>query len=366
MPSFYISETTYTDADGVEKVRRGFFTLLKVEDRSKRKVLPHEKTFTVHKEDRFQLTQATAANISPIFALYPDDENQVIQALYDAAEPEPIQDFSGPLGIPQRVFRVTDATACHRVQQLMAGKTIFIADGHHRYETALNYRDYMRQLHPKAGPEASFNYTLTYLCSMSDPGLTVFACHRMLPHLEGFTAQDFLALAEPYFQVRELSLQGTPKEVKERITAALAQADEKANSLGLVSSDSQKAYLLSLKEGVMDGFSGPDVAGPLGKLDVAVLTSVVLEKILGLDNEIRDQEHTIEYLADMNYVLDQVQSGRARLAFLLNPTKVCQVKEVATAGLIMPRKATYFYPKVLTGLVLNPLDPAENVSGCGG
>jgi uncharacterized protein (DUF1015 family) len=364
--SFYISETTYTDADGVKKVRRGFFTLLKVEDASERKVLPHEKTFTVHKEDRFQLTQATGANISPIFALYPDDENRVIEELYAARDPEPIQDFSGPMGLPQRVFRVTDVEVCRRVQELMADKTIFIADGHHRYETALNYRNYMRELHPEAGPEASFNYTLTYLCSMNDPGLTVFACHRMLPHLDGFAAKDFLSLAEPYFEAKEVSLEGTPEEVKQRLTLALARAGEKANSLGLVSNDSPVAYVLSLKNGVMDDLGGQDVEGPLGKLDVAVLTSVVLDKILGLDNAARDQEHTIEYLADMNYVLGEVQSGRARLAFLLNPTKVSQVKDVATAGLIMPRKATYFYPKVLTGLVINLLDPAEKVAGCGG
>jgi uncharacterized protein (DUF1015 family) len=269
------------------------------------------------------------------------------------------------MGLPQKLYRVTDPRACQRVEELMSDKVIFIADGHHRYETALNYRNYMRQLHPEAGPEASFNYTLTYLCSMSDPGLTIFACHRMVPRLDGFGAQDFLALAKPYFEVREMPLNGDLEAAKAEITAALAELDEKRNSMGMVSHDSDKAYLLTLKPGVMDNAISPDMEGPLSRLDVVILTHLVLEKILGLDNTARDQEHTIRYVADMIQVLDEVKSGRAHLAFLLNPTKVEQVQDVAKAGLIMPRKATYFYPKVLTGLVINPLNPGEKAGGCG-
>jgi len=365
VPCFYLAETTYRDAEGNQKVRRGFFTLLRVTDPHERKVLPHEKTFTAHKEDRFQLTKAVQANISPIFALYPDELNEVMSVLDQAKEPEPINDFIDPMGLPQKLYRVTDPQACQRVEELMSDKVIFIADGHHRYETALNYRNYMRQLHPEAGPEASFNYTLTYLCSMSDPGLTIFACHRMVPRLDGFGAQDFLALAKPYFEVREMPLNGDLEAAKAEITAALAELDEKRNSMGMVSHDSDKAYLLTLKPGVMDNAISPDMEGPLSRLDVVILTHLVLEKILGLDNTARDQEHTIRYVADMIQVLDEVKSGRAHLAFLLNPTKVEQVQDVAKAGLIMPRKATYFYPKVLTGLVINPLNPGEKAGGCG-
>jgi len=364
LPCFYLAETVYTDAEGNQRVRRGFFTLLQVSDTRERKVLPHEKTFTAHKEDRFKLTKAVQANISPIFALYPDDLNEIMTTLDQAKEGEPINDFVDPMGLPQRLYRVSDPAACRRVKELMADKVIFIADGHHRYETAINYRNYMRELHPEAGPEASFNYTLTYLCSMSDPGLTIFACHRVLPRFSGFGAEDFLALAKPYFEVREVPLEGQVDQAKARITAALAELDEKSNSLGLISHDSDKAYLLTLKPGVMASESGPDVEGPLASLDVVVLTHLVLEKILGLDNTARDQEHTILYLADMNYVLAEVKSGRAQLAFLLNPTKVEQVQDVAQAGLIMPRKATYFYPKVLTGLVINPLNPGEKAEDC--
>lgn len=365
-PSFYISETTYIDADGNQQVRRGFFTALRVADLSERKVLPHEKTFTAHKEDRFQLTKAVQANVSPIFALYPDDLNEVMTALDQGKEPVPLNDFVDPMGLPQRLYRVSDPATCRRVQELMEDKVLFIADGHHRYETALNYRNYMRELHPEAGPEALFNYTLTYLCSMSDPGLTIFACHRLVPRLDGFGAEDFLALAKPFFEVQEVPINGDAETAKAKLTEALARADTQSNTLGLVSHDTDKAYLLTLKPGVMEANGNPDLAGPLADLDVVVLTHLVLDKILGFDNNARDQDHTIRYLADMTHVLQEVKSGRSRLAFLLNPTKVEQVQAVAEAGLIMPRKATYFYPKVLTGLVINLLSPDEQAQACKG
>ncbi|MCB2189605.1 MAG: DUF1015 domain-containing protein [Deltaproteobacteria bacterium] len=360
-PAFYISETTYQDALGDSKVRHGFFTLLRVEDPEAAQVLPHERTFTSHKEDRFRLTEATRANVSPIFALYPDDDNEVQTALATAPGKVLLEDFVDPMGLRQKLYAVRDPQVQARVQDLMASKVIFIADGHHRYETSLNYRNFMRGQHPEAGPDASFNYVMTYLCSMSDPGLTVFACHRELPNLHGFAAEDFLRLAKPYFEVAEVPMPADPTEARDFFTARMAEAGEKANTLGLVSTDSDKLYLLSLKPGVMDPAESPDLEGPLAGLDVSVLTHVVLDKILGLDEGARDKEHTIKYVANMAKLFGDVKAGKSRLAFLLNPTKVEQVKAVAEAGLTMPRKATYFYPKVLTGLTINLMDPGETV-----
>ena len=151
-PSFYLSETTYTDAEGNRQVRRGFFTMLKVADPHERKVLPHEKTFTAHKEDRFQLFKAVEANISPIFAPVPRRPKRGDDHLRAGQGPEPLNDFVDPMGLPQKLYRVSDPQACRRVQELMADKVIFIADGHHRYETSLNYRNYMREQFPEAVP----------------------------------------------------------------------------------------------------------------------------------------------------------------------------------------------------------------------
>lgn len=363
-PAFYVSETTYTDAEGVQRVRRGFFTLLRVEDFEKRIVLPHEKTFTGHKEDRLKLTKATGANVSPIFALYPDDDNLVQQTLNEFRQAESLNDIVDPQGLVQRLYAVTDLEACRRVARLMADKVIFIADGHHRYETAINYRNYMLEKHPEAGPDASFNFVLTYLCSMSDPGLTVFACHRVVHKLDFFDAENFLSLAKDYFEAEELPFGPSDPGAKERLTAALAEAGGKAPSLGLAAHQCDKLYLLTLRPGVMEAEAGLDVDGPLRSLDVVVLTRMVLEKILGMDNSYRDLIHIIGYDSDMGGILEDVNHGRSQLAFLLNPTKVSQVQAVAEAQLIMPRKSTYFYPKVLTGLVINQLEPVEDLAVC--
>ena len=354
-PAMYLSRTTYRDHQGHTRTRTGFFTLLRVEDFARGVVLPHEKTFTDHKEDRFQLTKATHANISPIFALYPDDENQVVRALEEIPPAAPPLEFTDPLGLDQSLAVIDDPQVHQRVQQLMADKRIYIADGHHRYETALNYRDYMRKKHPQAGPRAPWEYVLVYLCSMSDPGLAVFPCHRLVPQLGGFAARDFLLHAEPYFEHQALPLGPAGSEDLEALTAALARAGERGSSLGLVSAESDSFHLLTLKPQVMEQ-TFPEMPEPLRELDVVVLTNLVLERILGFDDSYRDRVHTIEYLSDLKEVIGRVRGGDARLAFVLNPTRLEQVKAVAREGLIMPRKATYFYPKVLTGLVIYHMD----------
>ncbi|MBI5522153.1 MAG: DUF1015 domain-containing protein [Desulfarculus sp.] len=363
-PALYLSETTYVDSDGQTRVRKGFFTALKVEDYSSGVILPHEKTFTGHKEDRFKLTKATGANVSPIFALYPDGENEVHTLLEQARRPLALADFVDPMGLPQRLYAVDDPEACRQAQRLMADKKIFIADGHHRYETGLNYRNHLRGLYPGRGDKATFNYVLTYLCSMSDPGLTVFPCHRVVPYREGFDAKDFLVMARRYFNVEEIPYGDDQAKARQRLADSLAKAGLKRPSFGMASMDSQSFYVLSLKVGVRR--TGPMQATEpaLKDLDVMVLNDVVLDHILGLDNNATDQLHTIKYLSRLDEVVDEVQAGQSRLAFLMNPTKVSQVEAVAQQGLVMPRKSTYFYPKVLTGLVLHLIVPEEDAAGC--
>lgn len=365
-PAFYINETTYLDADGQTKTRKGFLTLLKVEDFASGVVLPHEKTFTGHKEDRLKLTKAAGANLSPIFALYPDEDNQVQRLLEGARRPEPLADFTDQAGPVQRLYAVDDPAACAAVQRLMLDKVIFIADGHHRYETAINYRNHMRQLHPGRGDNAAFNYVMVYLCSMSDPGLTVFPCHRILPVLSGFTARDFLALAKNWFNFQEIPFGGDPAGARAKLAQALAAAGTKRPSFGLASRESQSYHVLSLKVGMRRTGPLQNVEPALRDLDVVVLSDLVLEHILGLDNMATDQVHTIKYISSMHEALDEVAAGKAQAAFMMNPTRVSQVEAVAKQGLIMPRKSTYFYPKVLAGLTVNLIVPEEDAPACQG
>jgi uncharacterized protein (DUF1015 family) len=366
-PAFYVNETTYSDANGQIKTRKGFLTLLKVEDFTSGVVLPHEKTFTGHKEDRLNLTKAVGANLSPIFAIYPDEDNQVPRLLESARRPELLADFQDQTGPIQRLYAVDDPTACEAVQRLMLDKTIFIADGHHRYETAINYRNYMRELYPERGENAAFNYVMVYLCSMSDPGLTVFPYHRILPVLSGFAIRDFLALANRCFNFQEILFAGDPVGARVKLARSLAAAGEKRPSFGLASSESESYFLLSLKRGMCrTGLLQNVEPTAVRDLDVVVLSDLVLEPILGLDNITTDQLHTIKYISNMQEALDEVATGKAQAAFLMNPTRVSQVEAVAKQGLVMPRKSTYFYPKVLAGLTVNLIVPEEDAQACRG
>jgi uncharacterized protein (DUF1015 family) len=253
---------------------------------------------------------------------------------------------------------VDDPSARQRVIELMADKVLFIADGHHRYETAINYRNYMREQHPDVGPDAPWEYVMVYLCSMSDPGLTIFPCHRVLPKLDLFEARDFLVHANKHFDSQEIPIEGDMDHAKNRFNQALQEAGTKGRSFGLTTSEANAFYVFTLKSGPGDS-SWQDLEGPLRDLDVELLTNVVFEHILGLDNNWRDQTHTIKYVSDGSQVIDDVRTGKSKVGFLLNPTRIEQVQAVAEAGLIMPRKTTYFYPKVLTGLTINLVNPSR-------
>jgi uncharacterized protein (DUF1015 family) len=360
-PAFYPVSTTFSDPEGGQHLRHGFFTLMKVENYGQGAVLPHEKTFSATKEDRLKLLKATQCNISPIFAIFPDDDSQVEQALDRYREKAPLHKLVDPDGQEQILGRVSDPRAIAEISKLMADKVIFIADGHHRYETSMAYRDYMRGQYPDAPANASFNYVMVYLCAMSDPGLLTLGCHRMINRLSGFDARDFLALASPYFTHREIPLGPGVGAAREQMMRLIKQGQGADPTFGLVARGSGSLFVITLRQGVMDNGEWPDLPAEMKSLDVEVLTHVVLEKILGLDEIARDREHLIAYRSDTEQVIDEVLDGDADLAFLLNPTLVTQVQAVAEAGLVMPRKSTYFFPKALSGLAMNLVDPNEVV-----
>jgi uncharacterized protein (DUF1015 family) len=353
--SLYINETTYNDASGRTLTRRGFFTRLRLEEFSSGIVLPHERTFSGHKEDRLKLIKAAKTNISPIMALYPDSDNQVQAALY-AGRPRLLAEFDDPAGWHQRLLAVDDQEAIAKVQGLMAEKTVFIADGHHRYETGLAYRKYLReQNHAAFTPDAPANYILTYLCSMSDPGLSVFASHRILPKWENFSLSDLLARLEPFFVVKDYPLNGNREQNTEYLREQLNRSGEISPAFGFMSKNQPRFWILSLKEHALERAAMEESQPELKNLDVVILSELVLGQGLGLKTQDYDRVNLIEYISGLTKAMNAVVSGDADLAFFLNPTKVDQVRAVAEKGFIMPRKSTYFYPKVLTGLVLNPL-----------
>jgi uncharacterized protein (DUF1015 family) len=360
-PAFYDYEIDYQESPHQLRMRQGVICLVRLQDFSHGSVLPHERTYEGTKSERLQLMRACNANLSQVFALYPDPLQEVSQCLRQGRKDKPVFDFTDSKGIHHRMWRVSQAEVIHRVVESMRDKVTFIADGHHRYETALNYQRLMQQKYPARGERASFNYVLMYLASMHQEGLSILPTHRLFVHLPQFEMETFLARAAAYFEV--VSFPFTPPR-RSKVQGEFLQSLQKVGDhqvIGLYVSKSEEFVLLQLREDVDQGTWRAQLPVPLQKLDVVVLTELVLKRLLNVDETLLNDETRIKYRHDAMDAIEEVRSNRFQVAFLLNHTKIEQLQKVATSGLFMPHKSTYFYPKVIDGSVLNLLDPNEDV-----
>ncbi len=361
-PALFYWETDYT-LEGQTHTRRAVVGLLRLESFDSGVVRPHEKTFSGAKTDRFKLMQQVQAHLSTVFALYPDQGDRVLTSLKQGLPDAPMFNFDDYEGSRQRFFRVTDPKAIQAAGADMAGLPIFIADGHHRYETSLAYQAWLQEHHPQASPRASFNYVLMYLSNMLDPDLVIRPAHRLLDirRLEHFEEETLLTQLPQFFEMESLVLTATPlKANAATLGAALQKAGEHSTGMAVVT-PSQKAFILKLKPGVMNGPLTAHMPASLTKLDVVALNFLIFEKAMGLSSQEQDDEETFQYASTVTGALEAMEQGKVNLAFLLNPTRIEHVQEVASSGLIMPRKSTYFYPKVPVGLVMHAIDPTEEV-----
>jgi uncharacterized protein (DUF1015 family) len=361
-PALFYWETDYT-LEGQTHTRRALVGLLRLESFDSGVVRPHEKTFSGAKTDRFKLMQQVQAHLSTVFALYPDKTNQVLTGLRQGLPKAPMFDFEDYEGSRQKFFRITDPKAIQAAAAGMADLPIFIADGHHRYETSLAYQAWLQERHPQASPRASFNYVLVYLSNMLDPDLVIRPAHRLLDirRLQHFEEEALLSQLPQFFEMELLALTATPLSANAAaLGAALHQAGQHSTGMAVVT-PSQKAFILKLKPGVMNGPLAAHMPPALTKLDVVALNFLIFEKAMGLTTQEQDDEETFQYASTVSGALEAMEQGKVNLAFLLNPTRIEHVQEVASSGLIMPRKSTYFYPKVPVGLVMHAIDPTEEV-----
>ena len=360
-PALYDYEIDYQESPYQVRMRQGVICLVRLKDFSHGSVLPHERTYEGTKSERLQLMRACNANLSQVFALYPDPAQEVSQYLRQGRKDRPVFDFTDSKGIHHRMWRVSQTEVIHRVVESMRDKVTFIADGHHRYETALNYQRIMQQKYPARGERASFNYVLMYLANMHQEGLSILPTHRLFVHLPQFEMETFLARATAYFEV--VSFPFTPpsrRKVQGEFLKSLHTVGE-PQVIGLYVSKSEEFVLLKLREDVNHETWRAQLPVPLQKLDVVVLTELVLKRLLNVDETLLNDETRIKYRHDAMDAIEEVSSNRFQVAFLLNHTKIEQLEKVATSGLFMPHKSTYFYPKVIDGSVLNLLDPHEDV-----
>ncbi len=355
MPAIYIYEQDYRLKDGSLKTRKGFISLVRLEDFDSGVILPHERTLSGPKTDRLNLTRATGTNLSPIFSLYSDPEMKTNALLSRGSENQPVINVQGEDGVYNRLWRVTDEAVINGLISEIADKMIFIADGHHRYETALNYRNEMREKHPGYSGKEGFNYTLMYFSNMDDEGLTVFPTHRLIYGLKTFDPKLFEQSISDNFEIEKM---GVP-ETAELCTSFMKRLKEKGrdgHSFGVYAHGWDHAAIVTLRnEDVMDRFV-PEHSRAYRRLDVTILHTLVIENILGVSKASQERKENIEYIQDEGEGLLKVQRGERQVLFILNPTKVTEVEEVAKAKDKMPQKSTYFYPKLLTGLVINMIE----------
>lgn len=343
-PAVYIYEQEY-DFRNTRKRRIGFIALAKIEDFSSGKIKAHEKTLKGPKADRLRLLKACKTNFSQIFSLFSDPEQQVDAILQKHTETEPRIDIEAD-GVNHRLWNLTDPDDVKIISTLMEDKPLFIADGHHRYETALNYRDEMRQLTGDLSGAAPFDYTMMMFVNMDSEGLTVLPTHRDLKNLPKINHDKLQENLNYVFDVQKLD------SIDQVMEGLSENADRHAIGMYL---DNNSYYLLKVKDEnkiveLLDG--NQSTAWKL--LDVTILHQVIINRILGFGGT--NIENSIKFTTNEKEAVDLVAGGKYKMAFLLNPTKVASVKAIAEKGEVMPQKSTYFYPKLLSGLVFNKLD----------
>jgi uncharacterized protein (DUF1015 family) len=359
-PAIYITSMTFNPGDGgAQRTRWGLIALVRIEEEDSGVILPHERTFSAHREDRLKLMKACSAQFSQIFALYEDSENRVGGFLEGVikASPEIFFDFKD--GTSHQMWTVQNQSIIRQVSEALREKSIFIADGHHRYETARNYRNAMRARYEHRPSERSYEYVMMYLTNMDDAGLTILPSHRLIKECTGFQLAPFIEKLKQWFEITVLPSGDMHHENDLQVLKArLDENSGTTSAIGFRLQGEDRTFLFQLKAGMRDKM-GEDLDPSLKKLDVLVLSRLVLQEAMGLTKEDMDNEEKFHYESDMLEALSMVDSRAYQMVFFLNPTKIEQVKEVASDSLVMPRKSTYFYPKTLTGLVFNRIDPHE-------
>ena len=336
-PAIWAIVQDYVAPDGSARTRRGLFARIRVEDYGAGRIRPHERTHSGPREDRLRLTRATRANLSPIFSLYSDPTGTAWGAVEPATAELPYGELTDDEGTRHRLWRVADPAAIATVQATLADTELLIADGHHRYETARVYAD-------EVGGEGEHRYVLMCLVALEDPGLEVFPTHRLVRDTTPATQEALGTALRENFEVAEID------------HADLRPPDgDGPLTMGYIDGFFKRAFRLTLKDQaiadrVLDGM--PEA---YRTLDTAVLEALVLTGPLGLTEDDISHLRGLGYSRTDQEALELVLSGAYDAAFFLRASPVSQVQRVAEAGINMPPKSTYFYPKVPTGLLFNPL-----------
>lgn len=344
-PALYPCFQTYTGPDGNTRTRKGFFCALRLHEFSEKKVLPHERTLSGPKADRLNLFRRTKANISSIFGLYADERlgaDTLIDSFSSAHAPVVDAVFQG---VRNRLWKISDPALIEQVCQVLLDRQVFIADGHHRYETGVAYRNERKDADPLHNGTEPYNYILAYLTNIHDEGLLIFPIHRLVRDVEGFDPVLFRSELGKFFDVTELSGREALGDYLDR--------EPSSATYGVVMPGIVLG--MTLRGSPAEVLSQP-VPPALQKLGVVVLHDLVLGQLLGISLDAMAKQTNLVYVKDDREVFDAVASGTVQAGIVVKATRVGEVLAVSGSGEVMPQKSTYFYPKIMTGLVFHSLD----------
>jgi uncharacterized protein (DUF1015 family) len=348
-PSVYPYFQSYTLPTGEKRTRKGFFARRRLESFAEGGIRPHEKTFAGPKEDRLQLMQATHADLSPIFGLYGDPKNAVGAQLDALARPDPLLAIAGEGGEEHRLWKVDDPAAIEALLQSVHDRPLLIADGHHRYETALNYLELHKSaLGASYTGEEGFNDVMMYFCSIQDPGLVILPTHRVLAERLSKDVHLTRNLLKRYATSKEFSVENHREALR-----YLQEEGRHEHVLGWIH-DAVIEVLRFDSDKILESQVLNHLHYAVRDLDVTLLHDLVLEEVMGMPKGAQREYGHIHYVKDAEEAVRLTREKNTE-GFLLNPTKVSQLEAVTEIGATMPQKSTFFYPKLLTGLVFYDL-----------
>lgn len=333
-PSFYCYEIQYVINDQPKRTR-GFFGAVKLEELGSGSIHPHEMTYSKPKSDRLNILRYCRANTSPIFSLYSNEGKTITLIIDRIVEQQPLIEAKDDDGFIHRLWRINDTDSINAIMKEMSDKDIFIADGHHRYETSLRFRKEMEENGLVRTGDEPFNYTLMFLANMEDEGLTLLPTHRIVEINSEINIKETIG---EYFNIQKISSKGMSEQ--QAIQRMLEVMRKSPHSFGMFLTNANTYYSLVFNGSKIE----TDMPGCLKNLDVTVLHNLIFDKLLKIER--------YEYEMDPGIAVERARKGSFEAVFFLNPTSIKDVREVALAGHRMPPKSTYFYPKLLTGMVI--------------
>ncbi len=350
---YYIQNYTTSKAEVIS--RKGFIARNYIETYEEGGVLPHEHTMGGPKQDRLKLMKACKANLSPLFMAYSDPDKEIDKAL---KLPEtPLIDVVDDQGIQNIVYFIDDPEVIAKVTELMKDKQVFIADGHHRYETSIAYRDFRREHDPGYGKDDAFNWVMAFYTNLDDENLRVFPTHRIVT--KEVEKALLIENLEKYFDSVRYNFDAATKEqVKEKFVNDIEDFARDTIAFGVYFKDENSYYIFKLreKEAVNRVLDEKDVPEVMKKLDLTILHKIVLSDFMGFSQDDQLKQNGVKYLKKEKEAFESIENKQAEVVFIMATPSIRLIKEVSLQGYKMPQKSTYFYPKLTSGLVINPLD----------